>query len=122
MSALFTPLKRGSTTIPNRLGMSALTLNRSTKTRANGGAGLIVSEGILITRQGTAPGIWEQSQIYGWKKITAAVHEAGSKIYAQVSLKVSQRQLELMGRVSHPDAPEQILSVSPYLHVLAMKR
>ncbi|KAJ7214953.1 hypothetical protein GGX14DRAFT_609869 [Mycena pura] len=120
MSALFTPLKLGSTTIPNRLGMSALTRNRSTKTvpneimlkyyvqRANGGAGLIVSEGILITRQGTewplAPGIWEQSQIHGWKKITAAVHEAGSKIYAQ---------LWHLGRVSHPDAQEQIAAGVP---------
>jgi 2,4-dienoyl-CoA reductase-like NADH-dependent reductase (Old Yellow Enzyme family) len=72
--------------------------------RAKGGAGLIVSEGILITRQGYAdicssscylisnpstewpyaPGIWEQAQIEGWKKITDAVHAEGSKIYAQV--------------------------------------
>ncbi|KAF8134750.1 hypothetical protein K438DRAFT_1997579 [Mycena galopus ATCC 62051] len=99
MSALFSPLKLGSTTIPNRLGMSALTRSRATATvpneimlkyytqRAAGGAGLIVSEGTLITRQGTewpqAPGIWEEAQIAGWKKITDAVHEAGSKIYAQ---------------------------------------
>ncbi|KAF7364077.1 Oxidored-FMN domain-containing protein [Mycena sanguinolenta] len=120
MSALFTPLKLGSTTISNRIGMSALTRNRSTATvpnelmlkyyvqRAKGGAGLIVSEGILITRQGTewqqAPGIWSQAQIDGWKKITDAVHEADSKIYAQ---------LWHLGRVSHPDAPEQIAAGVP---------
>ncbi|KAJ6462491.1 hypothetical protein C8R45DRAFT_526837 [Mycena sanguinolenta] len=120
MSALFAPLKLGSITIPNRIGMSALTRNRSTKTvpneimlkyyvqRAEGGAGLIVSEGILITRQGSewphCPGIWDQAQIDGWKKITDAVHEAGSKIYAQ---------LWHLGRISHPDMPEQLAAGVP---------
>ncbi|KAJ6450123.1 NADH:flavin oxidoreductase/NADH oxidase [Mycena vitilis] len=92
MSTLFTPLKLGSTTIPNRIGMSALTRNPSTDTvpneimlkyyvqRAKGGAGLIVSEGILIT----PPGIWDNAQVEGWKLITDAVHKEGSKIYAQV--------------------------------------
>ncbi|KAJ7718645.1 hypothetical protein B0H16DRAFT_1433275 [Mycena metata] len=120
MSVLLTPLKLGTTTISNRVGMSALTRNRSSNTvpndlmlkyyvqRATGGAGLIVSEGILISRQGTewpaAPGIWDEAQTEGWKKITDAVHEAGSKIYAQVCL---------VGRTSHPDAPEQIAAGTP---------
>ncbi|KAJ7812635.1 hypothetical protein B0H14DRAFT_3752193 [Mycena olivaceomarginata] len=120
MSALFTPLKLGSTTIPNRIGMSALTRNRSSATvpneimleyyvqRAKGGAGLIASEGVLITRQGSewpqAPGLWDKAQIEGWKKITDAVHKAGSKIYAQ---------LWHLGRLSHPDAPEQIAAGVP---------
>ncbi|KAJ6462429.1 hypothetical protein C8R45DRAFT_841585 [Mycena sanguinolenta] len=120
MSALFTPLNLGSITIPNRLGMGAMTRNRSTATvpnelmlkyyvqRAKGGAGLIVSEGILITRQGTewqeAPGLWNKAQVEGWKKITDAVHEAGSKIYAQ---------LWHLGRLSHPDAPEQVAASVP---------
>ncbi|KAJ7113527.1 hypothetical protein C8R44DRAFT_881832 [Mycena epipterygia] len=119
-TALFTPLKLGSVTIPNRIGMSALTRNRSTATvpndimlkyyeqRALGGAGLIVSEGTLIMRQGTewpdAPGIWNKSQIKGWKKITDSVHAAGSKIYCQI--------LHL-GRASHPEAPEQITAGVP---------
>ncbi|KAJ7062103.1 hypothetical protein C8F01DRAFT_1219851 [Mycena amicta] len=120
MTTLFTPLRLGSTTIANRVGMSALTRNRASKTvpndimceyyvqRAKGGAGLIVTEGVLITRQGTewqeAPGIWEQSQIDGWKKIVDAVHATGSKIYAQ---------LWHLGRVSHPEAPEQIAAGVP---------
>ncbi|KAJ7020349.1 hypothetical protein C8F04DRAFT_1144633 [Mycena alexandri] len=120
MSTLFTPLTLGSTTISNRLGMSALTRSRSSKTvpndimlkyyvqRATGGAGLIVTEGVLITRQGSewpeAPGIWEKSQIDGWKKITDGVHNAGSKIYAQ---------LWHLGRIAHPDAPEQIAAGVP---------
>ncbi|KAJ6456087.1 hypothetical protein C8R45DRAFT_1111088 [Mycena sanguinolenta] len=120
MSALFTPLKLGSTTISNRIGMAALTRSRSTDTvpnevmlkyyvqRAKGGAGLIVSEGILITRQGCewqfVPGIWDGAQTEGWKKITDAVHEAGSKIYAQ---------LWHVGRAGHPDCPEQIAAGVP---------
>ncbi|KAJ7746807.1 hypothetical protein DFH07DRAFT_1038180 [Mycena maculata] len=100
MSALFTPLKLGNVTISNRLGMSALTRNCSSNTVPNeimkqyyeqhalGGAGLIVTEGTLITRQGTewqdAPGIWNKEQIEGWKRITDSVHAAGSKIYSQL--------------------------------------
>ncbi|KAJ7915490.1 flavoprotein NADH-dependent oxidoreductase [Mycena leptocephala] len=118
--SLFTPFKLGGITIPNRIGMSALTRNRSTDTvpneimlkyylqRATGGAGLIVSEGTLITRQGSewpaAPGIWDKFQVAGWKKITDVVHEAGSKMYCQ---------LWHLGRVSHPEAPEQIAAGVP---------
>ncbi|KAJ7036521.1 hypothetical protein C8F04DRAFT_472030 [Mycena alexandri] len=122
MPSLFTPLQLGSITIPNRLGMSALTRNRAIEPgtvptelmkqyyeqRAIGGAGLIVSEGTLITRQGGqfpyVPGIWNKSQVAGWKKITDAVHAAGSKIYAQ---------LWHLGRTAHPDTPEQIASGDP---------
>ncbi|KAJ7088211.1 flavoprotein NADH-dependent oxidoreductase [Mycena crocata] len=121
MPALFTSLKLGNVTIPNRIGMSALTRNRASKDgvpnevmkkyydqRALGGAGIIVSEGTLITRQGTewpdAPGIWSKSQIEGWKKITDSVHAHGSKIYCQ---------LWHLGRISHPEAPEQIAAGVP---------
>ncbi|KAJ6564425.1 hypothetical protein B0H19DRAFT_1209862 [Mycena capillaripes] len=109
MSALFTPLKVGSITISNRIGMSALTRNRSTNTvpndimlryyvqRAKGDAVPIVTEGVLITRQGTewpeAPGLWDKSQVEGWKKITGAIWH--------------------LGRASHPDAPEQIKAGVP---------
>ncbi|KAK7038328.1 Oxidored-FMN domain-containing protein [Favolaschia claudopus] len=120
MSVLFTPVKLGSTMVQNRIGMAALTRDRSSATipndtmreyyvqRAKGGAGLIVTEAILVTRQGSewrnAPGIWEQAQIDGWSKIVDAVHAEGSKIYAQ---------LWHLGRASHPEAPEQIKAGVP---------
>ncbi|KAK0450021.1 flavoprotein NADH-dependent oxidoreductase [Armillaria borealis] len=73
--------------------------------RAPGGAGLIISEGILISQQGTewqnAPGIWSKEQTTGWK-VADPVHDEGSVMYAQV-----------FGRVGHPDAPEQIASELP---------
>ncbi|PPQ86647.1 hypothetical protein CVT25_006831 [Psilocybe cyanescens] len=119
--ALFTPLQIGSITLKNRILMSAMTRNRALNTYPNdllkeyyvqrtvGGAGLIVSEGILITRQGTewphAPGIWDEKHVAGWKNITDAVHQVEGKIYAQV--------IELIGRIAHPDAPEQKLAGVP---------
>jgi len=94
--------------------MSALTRNRSVPTNVPNStnleyyqqraksAGLIITEGILITQQGSewphAPGIWNQEQVAAWKKITEAVHKEGGSIYAQ---------LWHLGRVNHPDAPEQ---------------
>ncbi|CAK5279451.1 unnamed protein product [Mycena citricolor] len=115
--ALFTPFKLGTVTIPNRIGMSALTRNRSDHTvpnavmleyyvqRAKGGTGLIVTEGTLISRQGSewpnAPGIFNQEQINGWKKIVDAVHAEGTKIYCQ------------FGSGNHPDAPEQLAAGEP---------
>ncbi|KAF8955862.1 hypothetical protein BDZ97DRAFT_1855277 [Flammula alnicola] len=119
-NTLFTPLQVGTTTMKNRIGMSALTRNRAQDTyptevmkeyyvqRALGGAGLIVSEGILINRQGTAwdnaPGLWDEKHVAGWKKITDAVHAAGGKMYAQ---------LWHAGRLSHPDTPQHKLSGIP---------
>ncbi|PPQ89268.1 hypothetical protein CVT25_001352 [Psilocybe cyanescens] len=116
--ALFRPLKVGSITLKNRITMAALTRNRAQGTYPSdimkeyyvqrAGAGLIVSEGILISRQGTewplAPGLWDDQHVAGWKKITDAVHEAGTHMYAQ---------LWHTGRTSHPDVPEQKLSGAP---------
>ncbi|KAH8822755.1 flavoprotein NADH-dependent oxidoreductase [Flagelloscypha sp. PMI_526] len=121
VSSLFQPLVLGSTTVRNRIAMSALTRNRAIDTvstdlmveyytqRARGGAGLIVTEGILVSRQGTewqhAPGLWDRElHVPGWKKIVDAVHKEGTKIYAQ---------LWHVGRLSHPDSPQQKLSGEP---------
>jgi N-ethylmaleimide reductase len=40
------------------------------------------------------PGIFTDAHVEGWKKITSAVHEAGSHIFIQ---------LMHVGRTSHPD-------------------
>ncbi|KAK2459471.1 hypothetical protein APHAL10511_008505 [Amanita phalloides] len=111
-SSLFSSFQVGDITIKNRIVMSALTRDRAPGTVPNevmkeyyaqrSDAGLIVTEGTLITRQGTewphAPGIWDEVQVKEWKKITDAVHASGSYIYVQ---------LWHLGRVSHPEAPEQ---------------
>ncbi|CAA7264374.1 unnamed protein product [Cyclocybe aegerita] len=65
-----------------------------------------------------APGIWNEEHVIGWKKIVDAVHKAGGKIYAQlwhstsaaISLSKSRLIIATTGRVSHPQAAEQIPS------------
>ncbi|CAK5264023.1 unnamed protein product [Mycena citricolor] len=119
-AALFSPLKFGDHVIRDRLAMAALTRNRSSDTvpnalmreyyvqRARGGAGLIVTEGCLVSRQGTewenAPGIWSAEQVAGWKDIVDAVHAEGGKIYCQ---------LWHAGRVCHPETRHQKASGEP---------
>ncbi|KAF5363228.1 hypothetical protein D9758_008381 [Tetrapyrgos nigripes] len=121
LTALFTPLQLGPITLRNRFFMAALTRDRNVPTnvptdlvaehyrqRAEGGAGLIVTETTLISQQGTpwphTPGIWSEEQISAWKKVTNAVHEEGARIYSQILH---------VGRINHADAPEQIASGEP---------
>jgi len=86
-----------ATTIPNE------TLLQYYTQRAGGtGAGLIFTEGVLITPQGTewphAAGIYNDEHAEKWKEIVDAVHAKGTPIVAQ---------LWHLGRVSHPDMEEQ---------------
>jgi N-ethylmaleimide reductase len=71
-------------------------------------AGLIISEGINISEQAIGspftPGIYTQAQIDAWKKVTKAVHEKGSVIYAQ---------LWHTGRVGHSSVKNGALPVAP---------
>ncbi|KAG8919417.1 hypothetical protein FRC01_001298 [Tulasnella sp. 417] len=119
--SLSSPLKVGDVELRTRNIMSALTRNRSVPVnvpndanaeyytqRAEGGAGLIVTEGVLVSPQGTtwphAPGLWSKEQTEGWKKVTSSVHKAGGKIFAQ---------LWHLGRIAHNDMPEQKKSGKP---------
>ncbi|KAF8892864.1 hypothetical protein CPB85DRAFT_229893 [Mucidula mucida] len=121
LASLFQPFQLGPHTLRNRVLLSAMTRNRSVPTtvpndvnveyyrqRAAGGAGLIVAEGTLITQQGSewqnAPGLWSEEHVKGWRKVTDAVHGEGGKIYAQ---------LWHLGRINHPNAPEQIKAKEP---------
>ncbi|MFZ1430956.1 MAG: alkene reductase [Geminicoccaceae bacterium] len=108
MPSLFDPIRMGAIQAPNRILMAPLTRARSTRDhvptplmieyyRQRASAGLIISEGTGINRQGLgwpfAPGIWTAAQVEGWKSVTAAVHDAGGRIFCQ---------LWHMGRVVHP--------------------
>jgi 2,4-dienoyl-CoA reductase-like NADH-dependent reductase (Old Yellow Enzyme family) len=108
MAGLFDPLKLGSIEAPNRIVMAPLTRARSNRDgvpndlmalyygqRAR--AGLIISEATGISREGlgwpNAPGLWNEAQVNGWKKVTDAVHRHDGRIVAQ---------LWHMGRLVHP--------------------
>jgi N-ethylmaleimide reductase len=120
-ASLFDPIQLGAITAPNRVLMAPLTRARATMDhvplaimvdyyRLRAGAGLIITEATGISAQGLgwpyAPGIWTREQIDGWKSVTAAVHEAGGRMFSQ---------LWHMGRLVHPNLPGrgQPLSSSP---------
>lgn len=105
---LFTPLTIGTLTLPNRIVMAPLTRNRADPNgdvptdliaeyyAQRASAGLLISEGTQISPEGKGyiqtPGIYSSEQVEGWKKVTAAVHAKGGRIFAQ---------LWHVGRVSH---------------------
>lgn len=109
MPSLFDPIRIGSIDCPNRILMAPLTRGRSgpdgvptplmaTYYAQRASAGLIISEGTGISREGlgwpNAPGLWSEEQVEGWKPVVDAVHQAGGRIVAQ---------LWHMGRLVHPD-------------------
>ncbi|QQP94858.1 alkene reductase [Lysobacter enzymogenes] len=104
---LFAPHRIGALDLPNRIVMPPMTRSRAGRGEVatelmaqyyaqRAGAGLIVSEGTQISRQGQGyawtPGIYTPEQIAGWRRVTDAVHAAGGRIFAQ---------LWHVGRVSH---------------------
>ncbi|WYZ43963.1 hypothetical protein EsH8_VII_000399 [Colletotrichum jinshuiense] len=100
-SKLFQPLQLGQAQLSHRVVMAPLTRFRFdadhtpleiafeyyTQRAAVPGT-LIIAEAVLISPAHggfpNAPGIWNERQIAGWKKITDAVHEKGSSIYCQL--------------------------------------
>lgn len=107
MTNLFSPIKLGNTQLKNRIIMAPLTRARASEGRVpnelmleyytqRAGAGMILTEATAITPSAVGyadtPGIWSQEQVAGWKKITQAVQDKGSKIYMQ---------LWHVGRISH---------------------
>lgn len=128
MSKLFTPLQMGDILLPNRIVMSALTRCRASEGRVpnnlmrqyytqRASAGIILTEAIAISEQAVGyrdtPGIWNNTQVEAWKKITQSVHTAGGRIIAQ---------LWHVGRISHPSylqgrLPSSSSAITPLGHV-----
>jgi 2,4-dienoyl-CoA reductase-like NADH-dependent reductase (Old Yellow Enzyme family) len=109
MPTLFDPMALGAIELPNRIAMAPLTRARAGREGVpnelmaayyaqRASAGLIISEATGISREGlgwpNAPGLWNEAQVDGWKRVTDAVHHAGGRIVAQ---------LWHMGRLVHPD-------------------
>jgi N-ethylmaleimide reductase len=105
---LFSSYTLGNISLKNRIVMAPMTRSRANSNIPNeimatyysqrAGAGLIITEGIAPSANGLGyariPGLYNEYQVDGWKRVTSAVHEAGGKIFAQ---------LMHTGRVSHPD-------------------
>ncbi|OQE28785.1 hypothetical protein PENSTE_c003G03501 [Penicillium steckii] len=101
MSKLFEPLQIGPMSLKHRIVMAPLTRFRADDDhvqlpiaveyytqRASVPGTLIIAESSLISVSNggvpNAPGIWNDAQVAGWKKITDAVHARGCYIICQL--------------------------------------
>src|SRR3546814_39580 len=106
-ASLLDPIALGAIAAPNCVGMAPLTRGRAGPGfvpndlardyyRQRAAAGLIISRSTGISQEGlggpSAPGLWTDAQVEGWKPVTEAVHQEGGRIVAQ---------LWHMGRVVH---------------------
>jgi N-ethylmaleimide reductase len=96
---LFSPLKIGALTAPNRILMAPLTRCRADKDHVptalmaehysqRASAGLIIAEATAVMEGCSAfwtePGIYNAAQVAGWKVVTDAVHAKGGQILLQL--------------------------------------
>ena len=101
VSPLFSPLKLGGLQLRNRIAMSPMTRNFTRdglpgpgvvdyyRRRAEGGAGLIITEGVApphaVAQQISASPIMRgDPAVAAWREVTSAVHDAGSAIFLQI--------------------------------------
>jgi N-ethylmaleimide reductase len=119
MTTLFSPLKLGATTAPNRIFMAPLTRCRTSADHVpsalmaehyaqRASAGLIIAEATMAMEGNSAfwmePGIYSAAQIAGWKLTTDAVHAAGGRIFLQIWHG---------GRACHPLLNNDVQPVAP---------
>ena len=120
MTTAFDPIDLSGTQLANRIAMAPMTRSRAgdggTATELTAeyyaqraSAGLIITEGIQpsVVGQGYpfTPGLHSAEQVASWRKVTDAVHAAGSRVYIQ---------LMHVGRISHPDnTPHHRQPVAP---------
>lgn len=106
MSLLLNPFDLAGTPLTNRVVMAPMTRARALDDipddntvlyyRQRASAGLIISEGIPVSREGCGylfnPGLYSDEQAQAWRRVTDAVHAEGGRIFAQ---------LWHVGRMSH---------------------
>ncbi|MDB5257443.1 MAG: nemA 1 [Chitinophagaceae bacterium] len=118
-SKLFAPAQTGAIKLSNSIVIAPMTRSRAIGNIPNdlmatyygqrATAGLIITEGTSPSPNGLGysriPGIFNQAQVEGWKKVTSAVHAKGGKIVIQ---------LMHTGRISHAlNLPEGAQVLAP---------
>ncbi|WP_425964965.1 NADH:flavin oxidoreductase [Rhizobium nepotum] len=124
---LFEPLSIGSMTLPNRIVMAPMTracaqdgvpgdINANYyRRRAEGGVGLILSEGTVVDRPASRndPGVpffYGERPLLGWKKVIDAVHASGGRMGPQLwhtgASKTSLTDWEPDGQIESPSGME----------------
>ena len=100
LESLFRPLRIRECTLQNRVAVSPMTRGKSRngvldassvdyyRRRAEGGAGLIVSEGAAINRRGAfsagVPDFFGEEALAAWARVIEAVHAAGGRMMPQL--------------------------------------
>jgi len=117
---LFSPIKLGPYSLPNRIAMAPMTRCRAgagnvpsdlaaTYYSQRASAGLLITEATQVMPQGmgylNTPGIHSAEQVAGWRRVVDAVHNAQGRIFLQ---------LWHVGRISHTlFQPDHALPVAP---------
>jgi 2,4-dienoyl-CoA reductase-like NADH-dependent reductase (Old Yellow Enzyme family) len=100
-AVLFKPFAIKNLTLANRIVMAPMTRSKSPhgipgpevaayyRRRAEGGVGLIVTEGTYVPHPGAGsypdvPHFYGEESLTGWKRVAEAVHRAGGKIFPQL--------------------------------------
>ena len=98
---LFSPFRNKTLSLPNRIVMAPMTRSKSPggipseevaayyRRRAEGGVGLIITEGTTIARPGASndtgiPNFHTPESLEGWRRVVREVHAAGGKIAPQL--------------------------------------
>ena len=122
-AALFSPFSIKSVTLPNRIVMAPMTRSFSPggvpgedvaayyRRRAEGGVGLIVTEGTYPPDPAAGfdpkvPHLYGEAALNGWRRVVDQVHAAGGHIFSQiwhVGMQVSSGPPPLEGQ--HPVGP-----------------
>ena len=102
--SLFQPIKIGSVEIKNRIGMAPMNLNFTREgyiseqhmayfaARAKGGTGLIMTEAIRTSEEGTNrtyydnPHLWKPAHQKGLTELAETVHYFGARIFVQMNI------------------------------------
>jgi 2,4-dienoyl-CoA reductase-like NADH-dependent reductase (Old Yellow Enzyme family) len=128
--ALFTPFSIKGITLPNRIVMAPMTRSFSPggvpgedvaayyRRRAEGGVGLIVTEGIYPPHPSAGfdpkvPHLYGEAALNGWRQVVDQVHAAGGHIFSQLwhlGLQVSSGPAPANGR--HPVGPSGEFAMS----------
>src|SRR5260370_30301870 len=101
LESLFKPTRIAGRELRNRIPMAAMTramslggvpgenVARYYRRRAEGGVGLIITEGTFIPHPSAghdenAPRIYGDDALNGWRRVVEQVHDAGGRIFAQL--------------------------------------
>ena len=121
---VFSPCNIGTMTVPNRLIVPAMVMNLCTddgmlteryiryhEEKAKGGWGMIITEDYMVSEHAKGyefiPGLYNDAQIEGNRKLTDIIHQYDSKIVCQVYHPGRQSKHAVNGNVQ-PIAPSAI--------------